>query len=68
MCERECAKCQIMQENSAFTEVMHEMLVSELKADLFSSKVKSEEQDYESEENSNEVIANNRMNNVTLKT
>ena len=39
---------------------MYEMLVSELKADLFSLKVKSEAEDYEYEENANEVIANDR--------
>ena len=40
MHEKERAKCKIIQENSTLTGVMYEMLVSEMKADLFSLTVK----------------------------
>ena len=50
MCERECVKYKIIRKNSALTEVMHKMLVSELKDDLHSLTVKSDDEDNESEE------------------
>ena len=49
-----------MQENSALTEVMHEMLVSELKDDLCCLTDKSEDEDYKFDEKAHEVIEINR--------
>ena len=48
--EAECEKHEAIQENSALTEVMCEMLVSEIKSDLLTLKVHSEDEDFESEE------------------
>ena len=52
MCEKECEKCKFTQENSALTEVMCEILVSELKDDLYCLIDKSEDEDYECDEKS----------------
>ena len=60
MHEKEREKCKVTQENSALTEVVREMLVSELKDDLCCSTEKSEDEDYEFDEKAHEVMENNR--------
>ena len=59
MCEIECVKCKIIKENSALTEVLHEMLVSELKEDLIGLTIRSDDEDYERDEKAYEAIENN---------
>ena len=44
--EKECAKCKINQENSTFTEAMHQITVSELKKELLNLTVKSDEEEF----------------------
>ena len=60
MCEKECVKCKITQENSALTEATYEMLVLELKYDFYSLTVKSDDEECESEEKEQEAIDNDR--------
>ena len=56
--EKECVKYKTLQENSALTEVMYEMLVSELKKDPLSLTVKTNEEDYERYEKEHLAIDN----------
>ena len=54
--ETACSKHKTLLENSALTEVMHEMLLSDLKSDFLTLKVHSEDEDFESEEKFYEEI------------
>ena len=55
-----CVKHKILQENSALKEVMHEMLLSDIKLEFLTLKVHSDDEDYESEEKMYEEIDKKR--------
>ena len=48
--EKECMKCKTNKEISSCIEAMHETLVSELKKELFTLTVKSDEEEHENDE------------------
>ena len=60
MHEKECVKCEIIKEHSALMEVLHEMLVSELKDDLISIRIRSDDEEHKSDEKACEAIENSR--------
>ena len=60
MQEKEHEKRKVAWENSALTEVMHEMLVSELKNDLYFLTDKTEDDDYEFGRKAQEAMESNR--------
>ena len=52
-------KYEILQENSAFTEVLYGILVADLKEELVSVIIRNDEEEYESDEKACEAMENN---------